>query len=394
MNARIDGRETVPSGSWGLLVTLGLVGSGLVLWLGGLTVRSEIAAGSYFALVMSIAVLIARRMRFSNQYVNFPDNQAIAMPAVASNAIEGLDRLCMTILPSWTRQVEEVRKQAHGFFTELHECLVALGERVTTSLNPSLQHREGRDEQGGLETLLQASESELATITSSLHASVQEKNKMLNQISSLVQFTDELTKMADEVAKIAEQTNLLALNAAIEAARAGEAGSGFAVVADEVRKLSNLSGETGKRIRQKVELITEAIGSSVKLSREFGQHDEQLMENFEANVRKVLEQFSHVLKELAHSSDLSYQEGRDVHNEISEIRDNLQRQERLWQVLSEVQGAMTKLSDKLSGLEIHPSRGSIQQSVNVSEWLTQLETKTNDQMLNQIPSSSRMASIV
>ena len=69
--------------------------------------------------------------------------------------------------------------------------------------------------------------------------------------------------MAEEVANIAKQTNLLALNAAIEAARAGESGRGFAVVADEVRKLSTQSGETGTRIHDTVNTVSEAIAQAL-----------------------------------------------------------------------------------------------------------------------------------
>jgi len=66
--------------------------------------------------------------------------------------------------------------------------------------------------------------------------------------------------MAAEVANIAGQTNLLALNAAIEAARAGESGRGFAVVAGEVRNLSSLSSNTGKKMSDKVQVISSQPG--------------------------------------------------------------------------------------------------------------------------------------
>ncbi|HVC50099.1 MAG TPA: methyl-accepting chemotaxis protein [Burkholderiales bacterium] len=396
MTAQTHDRDIIPPGAWGVLILLGLLGSGLLLWLGGLSVRPEIAAGLYFIFVMIVAAILTRRIRSCAASGSRYDNQATAQPPVSNTAVEGLDRLCMVILPSWARQVDGVRIQASEVFAQLHKRLITIGERMALSLSSSREVVDERVEQGNLKMLLHESEGELATITSSLHASVQEKNKMLTQISSLVQFTDELTKMADEVAKIAEQTNLLALNAAIEAARAGEAGAGFAVVADEVRKLSNLSGETGKRIRQKVELITDAIGSSVKLSREFGRHDEQLMENFETTVRKVLEQFSQVLKGLSHSTDAWHQEGQGVRDEISEIQDTLQNQGRAWQVLSQVHSAMIKLSEKLKGLELNSvdGAGHIQASVNVPDWITQLEVQPAEQKMNQVMSVPEVSSIV
>ncbi|MDE3207939.1 MAG: hypothetical protein KGL58_03745 [Pseudomonadota bacterium] len=372
MSVQTVDRKNESSGSWGLLLMLGFAGSGLVLWLAGLTVRSEIAAGLYFFLVIMVAIVIARRLNSSESDRSSIDNPSRSIPVMSSgNRIDGLDRLCLALLPNWTRQVEGARKQVQEMFSELQERLLRVSERVVSSLTSLQQGREDKVRSVDLETLLKSSENELASITVSLHASVQEKNKMLNQISSLVQFTDELTKMADEVAKIAEQTNLLALNAAIEAARAGEAGAGFAVVADEVRKLSNLSGETGKRIRQKVELITDAIASSVKLSREFGRHDEELMEHFEGNVRKVLEQFGRVMSELALSQDRFSQEGKTVCEEINTIQGVFQADEKIWGGLSQLQTAMIKFSDNLGGVE--RNSGAPHVPVDASSWVGQLE---------------------
>ncbi|WP_414691097.1 methyl-accepting chemotaxis protein, partial [Noviherbaspirillum sp.] len=91
---------------------------------------------------------------------------------------------------------------------------------------------------------------------------------MLDKVRCLEQFVDELKAMADDVKTIAAQTNLLALNAAIEAARAGETGRGFAVVAKEVRNLSTLSGDTGKRIAEKVQVISDAILGACQVAQE------------------------------------------------------------------------------------------------------------------------------
>lgn len=61
----------------------------------------------------------------------------------------------------------------------------------------------------------------------------------IEEISNLVNETEQIGKTLEIVNEIAESTNLLSLNASIEAARAGEAGRGFGVVAGEVGKLAD-----------------------------------------------------------------------------------------------------------------------------------------------------------
>lgn len=73
----------------------------------------------------------------------------------------------------------------------------------------------------------------------------------------------EIMKVTNTITEVSDQTKLLALNATIEAARAGEAGQGFAVVASEVKELAAQTNVANTDIKSKIDIIHEAIRSSV-----------------------------------------------------------------------------------------------------------------------------------
>ncbi|WP_026506503.1 methyl-accepting chemotaxis protein [Butyrivibrio sp. MC2013] len=76
--------------------------------------------------------------------------------------------------------------------------------------------------------------------------------RVIEQMSTLSGYTDQMNTIVETILSIASNTNLLALNASIEAARAGDAGKGFAVVATEI---TSLAGQT----QQETETITKLI---------------------------------------------------------------------------------------------------------------------------------------
>jgi methyl-accepting chemotaxis protein len=162
------------------------------------------------------------------------------------------------------------------------------------------------------------------------------KTCMLGKVQGLDRFIQELHEMAADVAKIAQQTNLLSLNAAIEAARGGELGRGFAVVAQEFRMLSLQSGETGRRIAAKVDLISAAITETCKVVGESVTQEDKSMEVARASIGKVLDEFKAITDALQRASQLLKDESVGIKREVNDALVQLQFQDRVSQIMSQV----------------------------------------------------------
>ncbi|ADE11824.1 methyl-accepting chemotaxis protein [Sideroxydans lithotrophicus] len=285
--------------------------------------------------------------------------------------IDGLDGLCVDVLPVWSNQIEMARVHTESSITDLSMRFGNLSQRLSSALATSAMS-SGNGEQSDLVTLLKESQTELNSIVTSLRSALEVKRSMLNEIYALSQFTGDLKKMAQDVADIAGQTNLLALNAAIEAARAGEVGRGFAVVADEVRKLSNLSGDTGKKISATVETVNQAIASTLRVSEQYAKQDTEMVANSELVIEHVMAKFGTATSGLADSAEILRNESQIIGNEISEVLVALQFQDRVSQMLMHVRNDLGKLEDHLHECEHDRAAGNTANSMDARAWLNEL----------------------
>ncbi|HJV82002.1 methyl-accepting chemotaxis protein [Noviherbaspirillum sp.] len=255
------------------------------------------------------------------------------------------EQLGASIVPVWTGQIESSMSQMEGAVT----ALAGRFSRIVDKLEQTVRVSSGatdasiNDHDNGLVAVFANSEAELGSVVSTLKSAMRSKAAMLDKVRCLEQFVDELKSMADDVKTVAAQTNLLALNAAIEAARAGEAGRGFAVVAREVRNLSTLSGDTGKRIAEKVQVISDAILGACQVAQESMDHEEQSMLASETAIGSVLGNFRQVTSALVESSGLLKEESIGIKSEIGEALVQLQFQDRVSQIMSHVKHNIEQL---------------------------------------------------
>ena len=281
--------------------------------------------------------------------------------------------LLKSLLPLWSRQTGLAQSQIEQGMTDLTGRFSDIHDRLQVAIATTEQTASGMSGRQGLSNVIGAADTELNKIVLSLRSAIQGRDELLHEISKLSQITDELRAMGAEVAGIASQTNLLALNAAIEAARAGEQGRGFAVVADEVRTLSNRSGETGSRITQRIVQVNDTLQATLERTTHFAQQEAQILQQAEATIGNVLQQFRESGNQIVESAQVLAQESGQVRHDVADVLVALQFQDRVSQILNHVILDMQKLTDALGEHQQNLQQGIAVEELDVRKWLEAIE---------------------
>lgn len=312
--------------------SLGIAGAGAVLVSGGATWL----AASLAAMLAAGGVAAAYKM----------SARRTVSPQAAERYLAAQQLFGEKVVPVWTGHIETSRTQMENAIsalsTDFSRIVDQLDEAVH-SAGAATQSIEGGGGGNGLVAVFAHSEKQLAGVVASQKAAMTSMTAMLDKVQGLDRFITELHEMAADVAKIAAQSNLLALNAAIEAARAGDLGRGFAVVANEFRMLSNQSGDTGRRIAEKVSVISDAIRSTCQAAAESVRQEDGAMVASEATIDSVLGGFRTVTDALLTSSSLLKEESVGIKNEVGEALVQLQFQDRVNQILTQVKASIEQL---------------------------------------------------
>lgn len=330
--------------------------------------------GGYLQLVedmngtMNAAASALATLKQVHEAARFTKQQA--HEASLANDLNGFDQLCKQVLPVWSGQVVLAQSHMEEQVSALTANFANLIQRLEAA---SMAHQSTASviddgSSGGVVALFNDSQAKLDSIVASLRTATEMQGLLMQEIINLSSFTGDLKIMASEVRGIANQTNLVALNAAIEAARAGEAGRAFSVVASEVRKLSALSGETGKRISGKVEMVNNAIAATMAMSQEYTERDSEMVANSEQLITQVIDQLRSTTDKLSEAATEFRNESVIIRHEVEGALIALQFQDRVSQMLGNVYQDMNKLENHLatagSAVEIH--------SMNADKWLGDL----------------------
>ena len=290
-----------------------------------------------------------------------------------SDAVKSSDQfsqLVQVTCVAWRKQINIVRDQTS---TAINQLVVEFSQIVRELNSTITAQTEGDDTRSGDDIVRVCSESEVklqATIEV-LQRFLQERIQLMEQISSLNEYTDELNKMAHEVQEISEQTNMLALNAAIEAARAGESGRGFTVVADEIRNLSIRSAENGKSMSGKVGEICQAMNQTFSAAESSSKSESEIVDESRQNISNVIRTFEDITQTLNERSSILEATSINIRDQIERLLVSLQFQDRTEQIMESVLNNMNKLDDLV--VNYSSNSGAITEHLSVKDWLEELE---------------------
>ncbi len=316
-----------------ITVSLGLVGTIAIL-----------IAGGWNGMSVSLAALFLATSLLAAKYAS---SKAKANASLArADHLKAQQQFGACVAPVWSGHIENSRVQMESAVSALVVRFAAIVDHIGDAVDAASCATDSIDGYGGhsddkggssLVSVFADSEKELGAVVASQKAALLGMSDMLAKVRDLDRFISELRDMAADVGQIAAQANLLSLNAAIEAARAGDKGLGFAVVAREFRELSLQSGDTGRRISDKVAVISAAISSTCLAAEASVAQEGGSTEASEKSIESVLSAFRTIIAALLGSSSLLKDESFRVKADVGDALVQLQFQDRVNQILTHLQ---------------------------------------------------------
>lgn len=325
------------------IIALALISGAIILSQLGVTLFSSFVASLLFISSLVVVRIVHQEQQVLHQKVKETNLQLIKQEEREIEKLGKLTDLCQTILPLWQDQIDDVIGQSTKAINTLAERFSAIVQALSNTLQDIDTLEKGNAETNITDIMIK-SEAQLDSLNTNFKEVLSSKIELLNDVTQLQSFTDELQTMATDVQGIASQTNLLALNAAIEAARAGENGRGFAVVADEVRSLSQRSADTGKQMLGKVDGICSAMNSTVNITESQLDNEKLKSESSQELIQEVISKLNLMMTQFANSSDLLKSHSIEISNEINDVLVSLQFQDRIAQILEHTKSEIARFS--------------------------------------------------
>ncbi len=307
----------------GLLLVFGAIGCGLFLW------RRH---------VDELTQINSRWERDENSKID----------AVVTYTTE-LERLLLTISPILSQQVMVSREHTE-------QEIISLTSRFAAMVNELQQIVDSTDNTLGgqhyhLDSVINTSRDLLQPILQSLRQTHQLECDIQGELKKSSTYLGELNAITTEVRDLTGHINLLALNAANQASLAGEQGQDFALLGRDARKLADDSALIDQRLQDKVNAIIASVNAALNISANSIQVDDSTLFQAEANINQTL---SHLGLALAHYRDdveALRNNAEQVRSEINNVLVALQFQDRVSQILTQVENNLLNLQKTIEKIQ-------------------------------------------
>jgi len=302
--------------------------------LGALGAVCVVLASGLHALGLGLAVVPLLTGLLLGKKIN--QREAALRQAVA-DFLAAQTNLGDQVVPVWRNHIESSRDQMAVAVNALTERFGGIVDKLDVALRTASEETGSIDNvDSGLVAVFNRSEKVLSGVVTAQKNAMSSMANMLDRVQGMERFIGELQEMALDVAKIAQQSTLLSLNAAIEAARAGDNGRGFAVVAKEFRMLSTRSGDTGRRMAEKVKVISEAIVQTCAVVESAIEQRRERVHTSDVNINRVLTDFKGITDTLQRASTLLKDESVGIQAEVNQALVEMQFQDRVSQIMTQV----------------------------------------------------------
>ena len=328
--------------SRGLLSALQGAGSAVALaWLASaaalvLLVKDVPGAAWLLGLAWAVlGVLTARLVRSRPAGSSTIAGASGAGTSTSADVVARLDEAAAT----WTAHLDSAQGQMRDATAQLLDGFMGILGQLDAMVGPG-GASPGRLSVDGKADLLARCDEDLRGLLHNFQGFVESRERITGSVRNLSGASSGLRDMAEDVAKLARQTNLLSINAAIEAARAGESGRGFAVVAAEVRRLSAESGDTGRRIGERVEEFSQRMSEALNHAAQNEQRDAGVIRASETTIAQVVDQVHTAVGELRERAVEVGELSAQVKTKVEDMLVAFQFQDRVQQIMDQIQGSI------------------------------------------------------
>jgi len=145
------------------------------------------------------------------------------------------------------------------------------------------------------------------------------------------------------------------------------------VVAKEFRMLSNQSGETGHKIAEKVKVISAAIVDTCSTVRESVVAEDGSLESAHATIDRVISDFKGITEAFQRSRDVLQGESMSIQSEVNEALVQLQFQDRVSQILTQVIKNIERLPAVLQEAQVAYAQTGVLTAHNAQDALVEMK---------------------